>query len=93
MKEALDATPSSIKITAVLLFTLFFSRYFKLSLGLAVVFMASSVIISSIFRSTRSDKRRLPVRIVNGNASITDKRDIPAPEFESNESNSKPTDI
>jgi hypothetical protein len=62
----------------------------ELLTGLVIVFMASSVIISNIFRSTRSDKRQLPAKNVNGNASITDKRDIPAPEYESNEPDSKP---
>jgi hypothetical protein len=65
----------------------------ELLTGLVVVFMASSVIISSIFRGTRPDKRQLPAKNVNGNASITDKQDIPPPESESNESGSKPTDI
>ena len=63
----------------------------ELLTGLAVVFMASSVIIDNIFRSTRSDKRQLPVKDINGSASITDKRDISTPEPESNDS--KPTDV
>ena len=62
----------------------------ELLTGLAVVFMASSVIISNIFRSTKSDKPQLPVKNVSNSASITDKRDIPEPQPESN---SKPTDV
>ena len=62
----------------------------ELLTGLAVVFMASSVIISNIFRSTRSDKRQLPVKNIKGSASIADKRDIPTPEPESD---SEPTDV
>ena len=65
----------------------------ELLTGLVVVFMASSVIISSVFRCTRSDKRQLPVKNVNGSASITDKRDIPAPELGPSKSKSKPTDV
>ena len=65
----------------------------ELLTGLVVVYMASSVIISNIFRSTRSDKPQLPIKNVNGSAIKTDERDIPAPEFESSESDSKPTDI
>jgi hypothetical protein len=65
----------------------------ELLTGLAVVFMASSVIISSIFRGTRSDKPQLPAKNVSGNESITDKRDNPVSEYESNASDSKPTDI
>ena len=61
--------------------------------GLTVVFMASSVIISNIFRSTRSDKPQLLAKNVSDNASITDERDSTTPESESNESNSKPTDV
>jgi hypothetical protein len=61
--------------------------------GLAVVFMASSVIINNIFRSMRSDKLQLPAKNVSGSASITDERDIPTPEPGSDESNSKPTDV
>ena len=63
----------------------------ELLTGLGVVLMASSIIISSIFRGTRSDKCQLPVKNVNGNASITDERDNPA--LGSDESNSKPTDV
>lgn len=59
-------------------------------MGLAVVFMASSVLVSNIFRSTRSDRPQLPAKNVSNNASITD---IPALEPESNESDSKPIDI
>jgi hypothetical protein len=65
----------------------------ELLTGLAVVFMASSVIISNIFRSTRSDKPQLPAKNVNSSASMTGNQDIPAHEFESHESDSKPTDI
>ena len=61
--------------------------------GLAVVFMASSVIINNIFRSMRSDKPQLPAKNVSGSASITDERDILTPEPGSDESNSKPTDV
>ena len=57
------------------------------------MFMASSVIISNIFRSTRSYKRQLPAKNVNGNASVTDERDISAPEPGFDEFNSKPADI
>ncbi|MPZ07621.1 MAG: hypothetical protein GEU26_14595 [Nitrososphaeraceae archaeon] len=64
----------------------------ELLTGLAVVFMASSVIISNIFRSTRSDKRQLPAKNVSS-TSTTAGLDVPAPEPESNESNSKPTDV
>ena len=39
--------------------------------GLALVFMADSVIISNIFRSTRSDKPRLPAKNVNSSTSTT----------------------
>jgi hypothetical protein len=52
----------------------------ELLTGLVVVFMASSVIISGIFRGTRSDKRQLPIK--NGTGT-TSERDIPAPEYES----------
>jgi hypothetical protein len=62
----------------------------ELITGLAVVFMASSVIISNIFRSTRSDKPQLPAKNVSGSTSTTTGLDVPAPEPESNEPNSKP---
>ena len=62
----------------------------ELLTGLAVVFMAGSVIISNIFRSTRSNRPQLPAKNVTNNA-ITDEQDIPAPELESNGSDSKPT--
>jgi hypothetical protein len=62
----------------------------ELLTGLAVVFMASSVIISNIFRSTRSDKPQLPVKNASDSASTTAGRDVPAPEPESN---FKPTDV
>jgi hypothetical protein len=62
----------------------------ELLTGLAVVFMASSVIISNILRSTRSDKPQLPAKNVSGSTGITDKRDIPEPEPESD---SEPTDV
>jgi hypothetical protein len=65
----------------------------ELLTGLVVVFMASSVIIGNIFRSTRSDKPQLPAKNVTGNASITDERDLSAQEPGSNESNSKPADV
>ena len=64
----------------------------ELLTGLAVVFMASSVIISSIFRNTRPVKPQLPAKNVSDNASITVKRDIPAQDPGSDESNSKPAD-
>jgi hypothetical protein len=59
----------------------------ELLTGLVVVFMASSVIISSIFRGTRSDKRQLPVKNSTG---TTSERDVSASELESNEPDSKP---
>lgn len=65
----------------------------ELITGLVVVFMASSVIISTIFRSARSDKPQLPAKNVSGNASITDKQDNKTSESESYGSNSKPTDV
>ena len=65
----------------------------ELLTGLVVVFMASSVIISSVFRSTRSDKHQLPVKNINGSASITDKREIRVQKPGSDESNSKPKDV
>ena len=61
-------------------------------MGLVVVFMASSVIISNIFRSTISDRPQLPAKNDSNNASITDEQDVPAPELESNGSDSKPID-
>jgi hypothetical protein len=60
--------------------------------GLVVVFMASSVIISNIFRSTRSDKPQLPAKNISGSASMTVKRDIPTSETDSDESNPRSTD-
>ena len=65
----------------------------ELLTGLVVVFMASSVIISSVFRSTRSDKHQLPVKNINGSASITDKREIKDTKPGFDESNSKPKDV
>ena len=62
----------------------------ELLTGLAVVFMASSVIISNIFRSMRSDKLQLPVANIGSSISTTAGLDVPAPEPESN---SKPTDV
>ena len=62
----------------------------ELLTGLAVVFMASSVIISTIFRSSKYEKRQLPVKNINGNASGTNERNRPPSELESNESDSKP---
>lgn len=56
----------------------------ELLMGLTVVFMASSVIISNIFRSTRSDKRQLPAKNISNNACTTTGLDVPAPEPESN---------
>ena len=58
--------------------------------GLTVVFMASSVIVSNIFRSTRSDKPQLPAKNISGSASTTAKPDVPSREPESD---SKPTDV
>ena len=43
----------------------------ELLMGLAAVFMASSVIISNIFRSTRSDKLQLPAKNISSHTSIT----------------------
>lgn len=65
----------------------------ELIMGLAVVFMASSVIISNVFRSTRSDKGQLPAKNDSGSTSITKEGDTPASEPESNESNSKSIDV
>lgn len=62
----------------------------ELLTGLAVVFMASSVILSNIFRSTRSDKPQLPAKNISNNINTTAGLDVPAPEPESN---SKPTDV
>ena len=62
----------------------------ELLTGLAIVFMASSVIISNIFRSMRSDKLKLPVKNIGSSISTTAGLDVPAPEPESN---SKPTDV
>ncbi len=62
----------------------------ELLTGLAVVFMASSVIISNIFRSMRSDKLQLPVKNIGSSISTTAGLDVSAPEPESN---SKPTDV
>ena len=56
----------------------------ELIIGLAIVFMAGSVIIGNIFRSTKSDKPQLPAKNVTGsNVCLTDERDISAPEHES----------
>jgi hypothetical protein len=65
----------------------------ELITGLVVVFMASSVIINSIFRSTRSDKPQLPAKNVSGNASLTDKQNKKTPGSESKGSNSQPIDV
>ena len=62
----------------------------ELLTGLAVVFMASSVIISNIFRSTRSDKPQLPAKNISSSTSTTAGLDVQAPEPESN---SKPTNV
>ena len=64
----------------------------ELLTGLAVVFMASSVIISNIFRSTRSHRPQLPAKNVSNNASVTDEQNVPASKLESNGSDSKPTE-
>jgi lactate dehydrogenase-like 2-hydroxyacid dehydrogenase len=58
--------------------------------GLALVFMASSVIISNIFRSTRSDKRQLLGKNINSSTRTTTGLDVPALEPESNDSDSQP---
>jgi hypothetical protein len=53
----------------------------ELVTGLAIVFMAGSVVLSSIFRSTRAGKSQLPADI-GGTASITEKQDnssVPTP--------------
>jgi hypothetical protein len=56
----------------------------ELITGLAIVFMTGSVIISSIFRNTKSDKPQLPAKNATDNNSImTDKRDISASDHES----------
>ena len=65
----------------------------ELLTGLAVVFMASSVIISNIFRSTRSDRPQLPAKNVSNNASITDEQNVSASKLESTGSDSKPTEL
>ena len=62
----------------------------ELLTGLAVVFMASSVIISNIFRSTRSDKPQLPAKNISSSTSTTAGPDVPSPEPESD---STPTDV
>ena len=62
--------------------------------GLVIVFMASSVIISNILRSTRSDNPQLPIKNVSSNADVTGERDNPpAPSPESKESNSEPAEV
>ena len=58
--------------------------------GLAIVLMASSVIISNIFRSTRSDKPQLPAKNISSSTSTTAGPDVPSPEPESD---SKPTNV
>jgi hypothetical protein len=58
--------------------------------GLAVVLMASSVIISNIFRSTRSDKPQLPAKNISSSTRTTAGPDVPSPEPESD---STPTDV
>ena len=58
--------------------------------GLAVVLMASSVIISNIFRGTRSDKPQLPAKNISSRTSTTAGPDVPSPEPESD---SKPTNV
>jgi hypothetical protein len=58
----------------------------ELLTGLAVVFMASSVIISSIFRSSKYEKRQLPAKNVSDDTSTTAGTSIPAP-------GSKPSDF
>ena len=60
---------------------------------LVVVFITSSVIINSVFRNTRYDKRQLPVKNINNNTNITDKRDIPTPKPKPNKYKYKPTNI
>ena len=62
----------------------------ELLTGLAVVFMASSVIISNIFRSTRSDKPQLPAKNISGSTSTIAGLDVPSSEPESD---SPPTDV
>jgi hypothetical protein len=57
--------------------------------GLALVFMASSVIISNIFQSTKSDKPRLPAKNLGSSTRTTVGLDIPALEPESNDPDSQ----
>ena len=57
--------------------------------GLALVFMASSVIISNIFRGTKSDKPQLPAKNLSSSTRTTAGLDIPALEPESNDSDSQ----
>jgi hypothetical protein len=66
----------------------------ELKTGLVIVFLASSVIISNILRSTRSDKSQLLAKNVSANTNVTGERDNPpTPPPESKESNFKPTEV
>lgn len=58
--------------------------------GLTVVLMASSVIVSNILRSTRSDKPQLPAKNISSSTSTTAGPDVPSREPESD---STPTDV
>lgn len=58
--------------------------------GLTVVLMASSVIVSNIFRSTRSDKPQLPAKNISSSTGTTAGPDVPSREPESD---STPTDV
>ena len=57
--------------------------------GLVLVFMASSVIISNIFRSTRSDKPRLPAKNIESSTNTTAGLDVSALEPEPDDSDSQ----
>ena len=62
----------------------------ELLTGLAVIFMASSVIISSIFRSSKYEKRQLPAKNASDDTSTTGGPDVPASESKSSRSDSPP---
>jgi hypothetical protein len=62
----------------------------ELLTGLAVVFMASSVIISNIFRSSKYEKRQLPAKNVSEDTSTTAGPDVPAPESKPSDSDFQP---
>jgi hypothetical protein len=60
----------------------------ELLTGLAVVFKASSVIISSIFRSSKYERRQLHAKNVSDDTSTTAGVDIPATKSEPSGSDS-----